>query len=442
MTAVETTTDSSTQSECYVFVDHSNLWIAGQKASAKKLKDTDVDSRFRVDLGKFLKLLARDRHISKAFLYGSVPPPNDSVWKAAKQRNFDVKTFQRSGSGREKELDVAMATDIIDTLLSTTHTKDTVFITVTGDRDLKPPIELTIKNNVHVELWSWDHSMAREFRQLANTSDLFTVKKLDDVRDSFGYTAVLSTHQNRDIDPAHAIVYRDVPKGKRFVYGLADHVARLMRVFYITINDFKEEEKQDLVFVFPYTKPDVVIQQLRKMEGIEYHLCSYPEYKCSLHQESKPIQTSNKYEALDTEIDEESLPDLIESSMSLDIEDIKSSRQPTENGAEPTDDWTTVVRRKVGRMTFTRRRKETACKWGDHCAKASECPYKHSEYENHLFSRYPRIQFRKFKSEECSKKEKHDSDESRKWCPFAHDDTDSWCLKCRMYGHLERDCQG
>ena len=51
----------------------------------------------------------RDYHISKAFLYGSVPPPNDTVWKAAREKNYDIKIIQRSGSRREKEMDVAMA---------------------------------------------------------------------------------------------------------------------------------------------------------------------------------------------------------------------------------------------------------------------------------------------------------------------------------------------
>ena len=104
--------ETLTTEECYIFVDHSNLWIAGQKAQAKDLIDTDSDSRYRVDLGKFLQLTAKGRYISKAFLYGSVPPPNDTIWKAARKHNFVVKTFQRSGSGREKEVDVAMTTDM------------------------------------------------------------------------------------------------------------------------------------------------------------------------------------------------------------------------------------------------------------------------------------------------------------------------------------------
>ena len=53
--------------ECYVFIDDSNLWIEGQKTRAKELVDAENDPRFRVDLGKFLSLVAKDYHISKPF---------------------------------------------------------------------------------------------------------------------------------------------------------------------------------------------------------------------------------------------------------------------------------------------------------------------------------------------------------------------------------------
>ena len=193
--------------ECYVFVDDSNLWIAGQKARAKKLVDTDNDPRFRVDLGKFLNLIAKDYHISKAFLYGSIPPPNDTVWNAAREKNYEVKKFQRSGSGREKEVDVAMASDMIEELLERESTTEVTFIVVTGDRDLKTPIEKIMKKNVPVNLWSWEHSMAVEFKKMANTNKLFTANILDNDSDKFGYTVTMSTREKQDIDQAHAIVY-------------------------------------------------------------------------------------------------------------------------------------------------------------------------------------------------------------------------------------------
>lgn len=422
--------------ECYVFVDHSNLWIAGQTAQAKKLKDADRDSRFRVDLGKFLHLLVKDRHLSKAFLYGSVPPPNDSIWKAARKRNFKVKTFQRSGSGREKELDVAMAHDITKNLYHLVYTEskeNVIFIIVTGDRDLKPPILDTLDNGIPVELWSWDDAMAREFRQLANTHDWFTANCLDSVEKEFSFTSYMSTRMEKDVDPSHAIVYRDVPADKRFRHILADHIHRLLRLFYITSVESQTEGKRNLIVEFPNSNPEVVFRQLRTLGSFEYEPCSYPKHW------SQPILTSRRYEykAL-TEIDVESLPEVMD--MLPGTEEAATSEQSTEQDTE-FDDWTTELRRKVGKMTFVKRRKETPCKWGDHCAMASECHYLHTDEERKLFTRSPHFRFKFLKSRECKKKDVHLSTEKRKHCAFAHDSQDSWCLACKMYGHLIDNCQ-
>jgi len=248
----------SSYNECYIFIDDSNLWIAGQKARAKKLVDTDKDSRFRVDLGRFMNLVAKERLITKAFLYGSVPPPNDTVWKAAKERNYDVKTFKRSGSGREKEVHVAMASDIIEELHELESTDDVTFILVTGDRDFKPTIMKVLSKKVSVELWSWIDSMALEFRRLANSNTLFTAKSLDEVQQMFGYTALWSTHEKNDIDAAHAIVYKNVPRGKRFLRELAAHLARLLRLFYVT--SINHNGTCDVIVEFPKSKPEVVLR--------------------------------------------------------------------------------------------------------------------------------------------------------------------------------------
>ena len=182
--------------ECYVFVDDSNLWIAGQKARAKELEDADIDPRFRVDLGKFMNLVAKNHCVSKAFLYGSIPPPNDTVWGAAREKNYDVKVFER-GYGGEKEVDVAMAIDIVEQLYETPSVEDVTFIVVTGDRDFKSPIQRCLKKNVHVELWSWEHSLAVEFCELTNSNDFFTAKILDDVQDQFGYTSFMSSRNKK-----------------------------------------------------------------------------------------------------------------------------------------------------------------------------------------------------------------------------------------------------
>ena len=435
--------------DCYVFVDHSNLWIAGQTAYAVKLEDADRDPRYRVDLGKFLELITKERNISKAFLYGSVPPPNDTVWRAAREKNFEVKTFKRSGSGREKELDVAMAHEITKTLYELMYTgslENVIFITVTGDRDLKPPIEDALEKGVPVELWSWDNSMAREFRRLANTNKNFTATALDHVQQDFSYTAYMSTRNKRDIDPKCAIVYKDIPRGKKYIYQLADHIARLMRLFYVTSHDYKTEDKQDLIFEFPKTTSEVVFRKLRKIEELEYKPCSYPEYMSALREDVKPIQTTNRYVACG-DIDNESLPDVVESSMSTNICEIlsESSLETSDYkescSEESEDDWSIVVRKKAGRMTRNKKRKDMQCHWEDHCVKKSECPYFHSDYEKKLFTKFPSNNFKFWKTKICEKNTKHSTPDQQKWCPFAHNEEDSWCLRCKMYGHLTDDCK-
>lgn len=92
-------------------------------------------------------------------------------------------------------------------------------------------------------------------------------------------------------------------------------------------------------------------------------------------------------------------------------------------------------------MTYAKKKKETPCSWGDHCPKASECPYLHTEEEKRVFARFPHTStFQFFKTKECNKKYLHTTAEQRKSCRFAHDREDSWCLACQMYGHLTANC--
>ena len=86
---------ASNYTKCCIFIDDSNIWITGQKVQDQALQDADSDPRFRVDLGRFVKMVKGQRSITKAFLYGSIPPPNDSIWNVARKMNFEVQVFER-----------------------------------------------------------------------------------------------------------------------------------------------------------------------------------------------------------------------------------------------------------------------------------------------------------------------------------------------------------
>lgn len=140
--------------------------------------------------------------------------------------------------------------------------------------------------------------MAREFRKLANTHHpLFTAKTLNSVKESFSYTAIKSTHEKKDIDPAHAIVYKDVPGGKKFMFKLADHIYRLMRLFFIT--PIENGNLQDLIVEFPNSKQEVVLKKLHELGKFQYQPCSYPEYMQNRQpHEGFKLKLTNRFQAL------------------------------------------------------------------------------------------------------------------------------------------------
>jgi hypothetical protein len=427
----KTITDS--KSLCYVFVDDTNLWVSGQKAQGKHLKDVDHDSRFRVDLGRFLTLVTKGRLISKRFLYGSTPPPNDSVWKA-KEKHFVVQKYSRSGSGKAKEVHAAMVRDI----MKTSNDTNTVCIIVTGDRNLKPAIDDKLENGVHVELWSWNDALATEFRQLANTnSELFEANLLDSVTKKFGYTAYMSHRKKNETDPAHAIVYRGVPDDDSFKLTLANHLHhRLMRFFHITTVKSLMPNERDYIIEFPKSAPEEILRELRREQGdFEYQPCSYPQYIGEVKEHHQPILTTNRFDILDSDSDYESL---------LEFDATEGEPlAPHYHEADTNEvfaDYTTEVRRQPGKMAAKKKRRETRCVKGDHCPQASLCPYQHTEEEEVLFEKLPNFKFQYFKAKECNKKDEHSTPEKRRWCAYAHDNKDSWCLNCKMYGHLTDDC--
>lgn len=74
----------------HIFVDDSNIWIAA-KILLSKIKgyETSEDHRVQIDMGKLAC-----RHIGsrqQGILYGSEPPPTDTVWNKIQERGFKVK---------------------------------------------------------------------------------------------------------------------------------------------------------------------------------------------------------------------------------------------------------------------------------------------------------------------------------------------------------------
>lgn len=108
----------------YVYVDNSNVWIEGVRVSAVKrglatsaqdaLNRKINDQSGTYDFGRLYQAVCPNTaEIGRSSLFGSRPPANDSLSDLARQEGFEVFTFDRNFSNKEKEVDVAIATQIM-----------------------------------------------------------------------------------------------------------------------------------------------------------------------------------------------------------------------------------------------------------------------------------------------------------------------------------------
>jgi hypothetical protein len=130
--------------------------------------------------------------------------------------------------------------------------------------------------------------MSHEFPQLAHTCEKFTTNYLDSISNEFSFTAHKSTRDKRDIDPSHAIVYRDVPADDSFRETLINHLEQL---YYTTTRN------KDLIIEFPESNPNEMLTELHKQKNFTHQPCSYPEYIAKKENVEQLTPTKNRFRA-------------------------------------------------------------------------------------------------------------------------------------------------
>jgi len=149
----------------YLYVDNSNVWIEGMHVSAvatgmapdiwSAMENKIFDTSWRIDFGRLHEFAGGDTP-AKAMLYGSRPPPNDSLWNVAKNKGFEVVVFDRVAH-REKKIDTQITADIISDLYESMQKGDEVTL-VAGDRDYVPVCEKVIAREVRFDVVFWDQA--------------------------------------------------------------------------------------------------------------------------------------------------------------------------------------------------------------------------------------------------------------------------------------------
>ncbi len=163
----------------YIYIDDSNLYIEGRRASAVAkglapninvaMEKRIFDQAYTISFGALHEFLTGGdlAGIRRVALFGSTPPPNDSIWTIAEHAGFELHLEERNFQNKEKKIDTGIATMMTRDAYKFARAKDDLFVLVAGDKDYVPTVETLQGDGFQVEVAFWDHA-SPELRRVAS----------------------------------------------------------------------------------------------------------------------------------------------------------------------------------------------------------------------------------------------------------------------------------
>jgi uncharacterized LabA/DUF88 family protein len=398
----------------YVYVDNSNLWIEGQRAYARVHNyNQQFDSRWRIDVGRLKQHILRGRRWTRGTVYGSVPPPSDTVWEVMEGQGFSVRTFPRSSwSKREKRVDGTCIRDM--TYHASKYPMD-VAVIVSGDSDMVPCAAVCIREGVRVEIWSFESAINQDsFRrmvcedlrdtlmqdgrptadvaeQVASVDGMLTFNTLDGNLEDIGFTAAEFRLSERDL--------RRNANKTFFLLDVLTMADRLrdfwthfnLPVYTLMLRQLRRpgaENQQDMAIVITF---DITIEQLDDAitQTRRYlppaRVVSYPEYMALVRlAPDQDIGTvtlgDNSFALLEDEADPGD-----DGGADIGGEGAQAAEAEVEVDA-PEEEWTAVVHQKGPKLPRVGPRR---CDFYKYCKKGSRCTFRHTYAELEFFKTQP-----------------------------------------------------
>ncbi len=168
----------------YIFWDNSNIHISGLKVMEEK-EPTQMKELFRTNFKNLFELVRNNRHVDKAYLSGSVPPPSVSLWDYLKNMGIKIQLLNRTADGFEQEsVDMSLQTMMLRTAIDNISSPSTIAV-LTGDGAGKQLGEgfLTDLKRIksmgwNIEVYAWKTSCNRYLKEYVEKNGKFVA--LDD----------------------------------------------------------------------------------------------------------------------------------------------------------------------------------------------------------------------------------------------------------------------
>jgi uncharacterized LabA/DUF88 family protein len=406
-----------------MFVDDSNIWIAAKELVSKTKKyKTGEDHRVRIDMGKLADVLADGRQVHSATLYGSEPPPIDTVWEKAQQNGWVVDRKGRSSiTGKEKQVDTQLAVDITKTALKTPVEKRGSIIIVTGDADVIPALNEVVQEKVwNVEVYMWRHALSSKIHDYARMYDRVIVKHLDDYLENITFTNMKFQIPNQEVVCEYGVMFsmkpNVFPKRMPTDWWIKQVESIAQWPFQYFWYDLQQMEASNtLVLVF---KPDRVAGKFNRqsfLEDIRNH-----DIHSDYVNEAKAFQKDDP---------------------SAEFERIGSwNEDDLDNGYQYGYLFTSDSAESI-EGEYNEESSSESCLYGKNCRYGLDCDFFHTGEEQDYFrarggrgNPYRKVKPCKYVRDQgvCRK--------TREECDGAHGEEDAFCLACQHTGHYTNNC--
>jgi hypothetical protein len=160
-----------------LYVDNSNIFIEGQRI-AETLIGEERRS-FRLHFRNFIDLAARGRELKEVVWGGSIPPPEDSVWRYLEGIGVKAELIPRAASGENDTVDSRIQLKM-HRHARKYRDRPGIMVVATGDGkgyDTEDgflyDLEGFLEAGWSVEVMSWEHSCHGRLREFAETHGRF-----------------------------------------------------------------------------------------------------------------------------------------------------------------------------------------------------------------------------------------------------------------------------
>ncbi len=163
----------------FIFWDNSNIHISGLSVMEDKEPD-QLRELFRTNFKNLFDLVRNNRTVDKAYLSGSIPPPNNALWDYLKSMGINLQLLNKTADGYEQEsVDMSLQTMMLRTAIDNISAPSTIAV-LTGDGAGKQLGEgfLTDLKRIksmgwNIEVYAWEKSCNRYLKDFAENNGEF-----------------------------------------------------------------------------------------------------------------------------------------------------------------------------------------------------------------------------------------------------------------------------